>query len=270
MGQIHSTAVIHDGAVIGEGTTIGAYSVIGPHVRLGKANRIASHVVIEGHTSIGCNNQVYQFASVGAAPQDLKFRGEASTLEIGDGNIIREYTTLQPGTAGGGMRTTIGDKNLFMANSHVGHDCHIGSANVVANSVALAGHVTVGSYVTLGGISAVHQFVRLGDYCFLGGGSMVAHDVPPYCIVEGNRAALAGLNVIGLERRGFNASDIDKLRSIYKRLFLDSGVFRVRLEALRPELAAFPAGVVLLNFIDSSERGLCIPRRRKSAHHDAS
>jgi UDP-N-acetylglucosamine acyltransferase len=268
MGQIHSTAVIHDGAVIGEGTSIGAFSVIGPHVRLGKSNRIATHVVLDGHTSLGDNNQIYQFASVGAAPQDLKFRGEASTLEIGNGNIIREFTTLQPGTAGGGMRTSIGDKNLFMANSHVGHDCHLGSANVIANSVALAGHVTVGSFVTLGGISAVHQFVRLGDYCFLGGGSMVAHDVPPYCIVEGNRAALAGLNVIGLERRGFSPGDIENLRSLYKRLFHDAGVFKARLDALRPELAAFPAGAVLLNFIETSERGLCMPRR-KSINHDA-
>ncbi len=261
--HIHPTAVIDPNASIGEGSHVGPYAVIGPHVVMGKNNTVGPHVVLEGHTRLGDYNQIYQFASVGAAPQDLKYKGEASTLEIGSHNIIREFTTLQPGTSGGGMRTVVGDKNLFMANSHVGHDCKVGSGNIVANSVALAGHVTVGNFVTLGGLSAVHQFVRLGDYSFLGGGSMVAHDVPPYCIVEGNRAVLAGLNIVGLERRGFSAEDVERLRQIYRKLFFEAGAYRTRLAELKPELQSFAAGAVLLQFLESSERGLCAPRRKK-------
>jgi UDP-N-acetylglucosamine acyltransferase len=159
MTDIHSTAVVAPEAEIGDGCSVGPYSVIGPKVKLGNGCRVGSHVVIEGNTTIGDENQIFQFASVGAAPQDLKYHGEDSTLQIGSRNIIREYVTLQPGTEGGGMQTTIGDQNLFMACCHVGHDCRVGHRNVFANSAALAGHVTIGNGVIVGGLSGVHQFV---------------------------------------------------------------------------------------------------------------
>ncbi|MCL4139356.1 UNVERIFIED_CONTAM: hypothetical protein GTU68_039304, partial [Idotea baltica] len=202
--SIHSTAIIHEGASLGEGTEVGPYSVIGSKVKLGKNNIIKSHVVIEGNTEIGDENTFFQFASVGAAPQDLKFHGEDSKLIIGNKNTIREYVTLQPGTEGGGMLTSIGDQNLFMASSHVGHDCKVGNANVIANSVALAGHVTIHDFVIMGGLSAVHQFVRIGDSSMISGGSMVIKDIPPFSIAQGDRASLVGINKIGLERRGFS------------------------------------------------------------------
>jgi UDP-N-acetylglucosamine acyltransferase len=256
MGDIHSTAIISSGAEIGAGTTVGPYSVVGPHVKLGRNNRIASHVVIEGYTTIGDENQIYQFASVGSNPQDLKFKGEASQLIIGNGNIIREYATLQPGTSGGGMKTTIGDKNLFMVNSHIGHDSIVGSGNVFANSVAIAGHVTIGNNVNIGGLVGIHQFVHLGDVAFIAGGSMVTQDIPPYCLAEGNRAGLVGLNSIGLKRRGFSEDQISDIKRAYREIFMGAGVFKDRvLEAIAKYSEASHV-LVLLNAIKNSERGI--------------
>ena len=254
---IHPSAIISEGAHIGEGAAIGPYVVIGPQVRIGKNVRIASHVVIEGLTVLGDDNTIYQFASVGAAPQDLKYRGEASTLTLGDKNIVREYVTLQPGTTGGGMKTVIGSGNLFMANSHVGHDGMIGNGNVIANSCALAGHVTIGSFCVLGGLAAVHQFVCVGDYCLLGGGAMATRDVPPYCIAQGDRARLAGINAVGLERRGFSKEDVQRIRQLYRAVFLGEGRFNEKVEAAKSEFAGFKPAEIFFDFIDKAPRGVC-------------
>lgn len=241
---------------------MGAYSVIGEHVTLGKNNRVSSHVVIDGHTTLGDGNQVFPFASVGGIPQDLKFKGEASLLLIGSKNIIREYVTLQPGTATGSMKTVIGDRNLFMACSHVGHDGVIGDENIFANSAALAGHVTVGNRVTVGGLSGIHQFVHLGDLCILGGGSMVSKDIPPFCMAQGDRAGLVGLNRIGLERKGFSKEDIARLKEVYRTLYHGKGSFQQRLQALWDETANFPHGRTFLGFIKNSARGAAGLRSR--------
>lgn len=256
MSNIHSTAIIASGAEIGSGTVIGPYSIIGPNVKIGSNNRINSHVVIEGYTTIGDDNQIYQFASIGANPQDLKFKGEPSQLLIGNGNIIREFTTLQPGTSGGGMKTTIGDKNLFMANSHVGHDSIVGSGNILANSVAIAGHVTIGNNVNIGGLSGIHQFVHLGDVSFIAGGSMVVQDIPPYCLAEGNRAGLVGLNSVGLKRRGFTEEQISDIKRAYREVFMGSGVLKERVGEAIAKFGAMPHVLAFLNAVQRSERGV--------------
>lgn len=261
--EIHPTAIVHSGAEIGDGSSVGPYSIIGPSVRIGKGNRIGPHVVLEGLTTIGDNNQIFQFASVGSAPQDLKFKNEASRLEIGSSNIIREYVTLQPGTAGGGMLTRVGSKNLFMANSHVGHDAVVGDSNVFANSCALAGHVHVGDKVILGGLAGIHQFVRIGDLCILSAGAMVGQDVPPYCMVHGDRAELVGLNTIGLSRAGISSQDIARLRRVYRDVFFRSGPFKDRLERAREFVSDFPQGQNFLDFMTASQRGIVSARKRR-------
>jgi UDP-N-acetylglucosamine acyltransferase len=259
--SIHPTAIITEGAKIGTGTTVGAYSIIGPKVVLGKDNKIGPHVVLEGNTKFGDENTIFQFASVGAAPQDLKFRGEDSVLEIGSRNIIREFVTLQPGTKGGGMITKIGHSNLFMANCHVGHDAIIGDSNIFANSAAIAGHVTVGNGVTLGGLTGVHQFVKLGDYSLLGAGSMITKDIPPFCIAQGDRAHLFGINKVGLERKGYSDEDISKLRTIYKEIFLDKGAISKKSEEAKAKFSGFELGLKLIDFIFNSERGVTLPKK---------
>ncbi|MBN8551236.1 MAG: acyl-ACP--UDP-N-acetylglucosamine O-acyltransferase [Deltaproteobacteria bacterium] len=269
MSNIHPTAIISEGARIGDGTSIGAYSVVGPNVVLGKNNRVASHVVLEGHTTLGDDNVIFQFASVGAMPQDLKFHGEASTLTLGNRNIVREFVTIQPGTEGGGMKTTIGNSNLFMANSHIGHDAIIGNSNIFANSAALAGHVYVGNYVNVGGLSGIHQFVTLGDSCLLGAGSMVSNDVPPFCIGQGDRAKLAGVNVVGLERRGVSADEIRLVRAAYRDLFMGKGLLKERLEEARREYAASPIVMQLIEFVSASKRGVCSLRKKSPSSGDA-
>ena len=264
MSEIHPSAIIHEGAIIGDDCVIGPYAVIGPKVMLGSGNRVCSHVVIEGNTIIGSGNVFFQFASIGAQPQDLKYRGEDSLLQIGDNNIVREYVTLQPGTRGGGMRTVVGNGNLFMACSHLGHDGLIGNNNVIANSAALAGHVTVGDWVTVGGLAGIHQFVRLGDQSLIAAGAMVAQDVPPFCMVQGDRAELVGINQIGLERRGFSAEDVKKVKALYRKVFLRGGTLRDKLQAARSEYAGFAAGETLLGFCETSERGLVHARNRRA------
>jgi UDP-N-acetylglucosamine acyltransferase len=260
--KIHPTAVIAPDAVIGEGTSIGPFSVVGAGVIIGKNNKIGSHTVIEGRTTIGDENQIFQFASVGAEPQDLKYSGEESVLKIGDKNIVREYVTLQPGTSGGGMETVIGDANLFMACSHVGHDSIVGNHNIFANSAALSGHVTIGNWVTMGGLSGAHQFIRIGDHAFLGGGTMVSKDVPPYCLAQGDRAYLFGLNVVGMKRRGFDVTDISILRKLYRDLFLGKGKMADRLELLCEEHSNNKAASFLLDFVKASDRGVVFPRSK--------
>lgn len=259
---IHPTAIIEDGAEIGSGTTIGAYSIIGSRVKIGENNRIASHVVITGNTVIGDNNEVFQFASVGDKPQDLKYRGEDSVLRIGSNNRIREYVTLQPGTEGGGMTTSIGNQNLFMATVHVGHDCIIGNGNILANGVAVAGHVNIGDYVILGGLSGIHQFVNLGDHALIGAGSMVNKDIPPFCMAQGDRAGLTGIHQIGLERRGFNEEQILALKAVYRSLLVSKELnFKTRLENLLEKESVILEVQQFLNFVKNSQRGIAPTRK---------
>ena len=200
---VHPTAVITRGADLAADVEVGPYAVIGPLVRIGVGTRVGPHAVIEGRTTIGERNRIFQFASLGAIPQDLKYRGEPAELIVGNDNQIREFTTMHIGTAGGGGVTSIGDYNLFMNFSHVAHDCHVGNHVIFANGATLAGHVTVDDYVIVGGLAAVHQFVRLGESSMLGGGAIVVQDVPPFCVVQGDRAGLVGLNVEGMRRRRF-------------------------------------------------------------------
>lgn len=265
---IHPTAVVDPRATIGARCVIGPYCIVGPHVVLGEENELRSHVVLEGHTTLGDRNQVFQFASLGSAPQDLKYRGEPSTLVLGSDNVIREYVTLQPGTKTGHMTTVIGSNNLFMANTHVGHDCVIGNHVIMANSAALSGHVTIGNHVTIGGLSGVHQYVRLGDYCMLGGGSMVTLDVPPYLLAQGDRAGLVGVNRVGLERHGFSAADIGTIRRVYRKVFLASGSFEERVRMATEEFADAPVAQKLLEFLRDTSRGVMPPRRRRAGDDD--
>ena len=265
---VHPTAVVAPGAALGIGARIGPYAVIGPHVAIGDGTTVGPHAVLDGHTTIGARNRIFQFASVGAEPQDLKYRGEPSRLVIGDGNIIREFATLNPGTTGGGMVTTVGNDNLFMNYAHVGHDSRIGNRCILANSSALAGHVTLEDFVMVGGLAAIHQFSRIGESALLGGGAMVTHDVPPFCNAAGDRARLRGLNVIGLRRRGFDAARIRDVKRAYRILFgskLPLAEARARCVA---ELGDNPDVARLLEFIAASTRGLCPAGRAAPAADD--
>ena len=258
--SIHPSAIIAPGAELDHGVQVGPYAVIGPHVRIGQGSSIGPHSVIEGHTTIGRDNQIFQFASVGAIPQDKKYQGEDSQLTIGDRNTIREFATLNIGTSGGGMLTHVGHDNLFMVYSHVGHDCQIGSHTILANCATLAGHVTLEDYVGVGGLAAIHQFTRIGESAYLGGGAMVSLDVPPYCIAQGDRARLFGLNLVGLKRRGLGEEQTGALKKAYRTLFAEGLTLKDAVERTRQEQAASPEAIHLADFIASSQRGICRPR----------
>lgn len=256
MAKVHPTAIVHPEARLHESVDVGPYAVIGPKVTLGAGTVIGPHTVIEGRTTIGERNRIFQFASVGAVPQDLKYGGEDTELVIGDGNQIREFTTLNIGTAGGGGLTKIGNQNLFMAYSHVAHDCRVGSGCVVANSAALAGHVVLEDHVILGGLSAVHQFTRIGRHAFIAGGAMVAMDVPPYCTAQGDRAELAGLNTVGLTRHGYTEDQVRRIKDAYKILFRSKLGLNEAISKLKAEYGGHTEIDVLLEFVSGSERGL--------------
>lgn len=217
--KIHPTAVIHPTAELADDVEVGPYSIIGPKVTIDSGNKIASHVVINGPTHIGKDNQFYQFGSIGEAPQDKKYRGEDTTLEIGQRNVIREFTTLNRGTVQDRGATTIGDDNLIMAYVHVAHDCVIGNDIILANNTALAGHVTIHDYAILGGFSLVHQFCTVGSYCFTAMNSVISKDVPPFLMISGHMAKPHGLNIEGLKRRGFASDVIKSIRMAYKALY---------------------------------------------------
>jgi UDP-N-acetylglucosamine acyltransferase len=219
MTAIHPTAIIDSSAEIADGVSIGAYSVIGPDVVIGAGTWIGPHVVINGPTQIGCDNKIFQFASVGEVPQDLKFSGEDTRLEIGDRNTIREFATINRGTGVGGGVTRIGHDNLLMAYIHIAHDCIIGNHAILSNNASLAGHVTVADHVILGGFTLVHQFCAIGQHVFAGMGSAIAKDVPPYLIVTGAPAEPHGLNKVGLKRRGFSEERLRQLSRAYKLLY---------------------------------------------------
>ncbi|MFZ1682005.1 MAG: acyl-ACP--UDP-N-acetylglucosamine O-acyltransferase, partial [Rhizobiaceae bacterium] len=259
--SIHPTAVIEPGAVLGAGVRIGPFCSVGPRVVLGDGVELVSHAVVAGRTTIGAGTRIYPFASIGHPPQDLKFRGEPSTLEVGSSCTIREGVTMNPGTEGGGLRTVVGDHCAFLAGSHVGHDCHVGSHCIFSNNVMLAGHVTVGDYVIFGGGSAAIQFSRIGSHAFVGGLTGLENDLIPFGMAVGNRAHLAGLNLVGLRRRGFSRESIHDLRRAYRLLFAPEGTLRERMEDVAAEFATHPQVHEILDFIrDGGDRAVCAPR----------
>lgn len=219
MNNIHKTAIIEEGAILGDNITIGAFTIIGKDVKIGDGTIIDSHTLIDGKTTIGKNNHIFSYASIGTIPQDLKFNGEDVELIIGDNNKIREYTLFNPGTIGGGSVTKIGSNNLFMGYVHVAHDCIIGDNCIFANGATLAGHVECDDFVVVGGLTPIHQFCKIGTQVMIGGASAVAQDIPPFCLAEGNKAVLRGLNLTGLRRRFDNREDIDAIKHAYRELF---------------------------------------------------
>lgn len=259
--DVHPTAIVEDGAVIGAGTRIGPYSVVGSQVEIGEGCELVSHVVVAGRTTIGARTRIFPFASLGHQPQDLKFKGESSTLSIGADCIVREGVTMNPGTEGGGLRTTIGDRCAFLANSHVGHDCHVGSNVIFSNNVMLAGHCSVGDFVILGGGAAVIQFARVGAHAFVGGMSGLENDLIPYGMALGNRAYLSGLNLVGLQRRGFPRDQIHSLRRAYRLLFADEGTLTERVADVEQEYGDNEVVQEIVAFIrQGGKRSLCTPR----------
>ncbi len=248
---------MHPGAELAEGVTVGPFAIVGPHVRLGLGTSVGSHAVVDGHTTLGEGCQVFPYASVGSIPQDLKYRGEPTRLEVGDRTIIREFTTLNLGTVGGGGLTRVGKDCLLMAYTHVAHDCLLGDRVILANAATLAGHVIVEDWAIIGGLSAVHQFVRIGAHAIVGGCSAVTMDVPPFVSASGNRAKLYGLNLTGLKRRGFTAEALKGLKAAYRALFQTRDTLGVALEAVRhsPEYALAEVKQ-FAEFIAGSARGV--------------
>ena len=253
---IHPTAVVHPEAVIDPSAEDGPFTVIGAQVRIGPKTWIGPHVVIDGDTTIGESNRIFQFTSIGAPPQDLKYAGEPTKLIIGDRNQIREFATVHRGTAQGGGVTRIANGCLLMANSHVAHDCSLGDGVILANSVALAGHVTIEEYVICGGLCAIHQFTRIGRHAFISGGAMVGMDIPPYCTAQGDRAELAGLNTVGLTRHGFTADQVTRIKAAYKLLFRSSMGLREALGRVTAEFGGNPEIDHFVQFIEGSARGI--------------
>lgn len=259
MKKIHSTAIIEKGAKIGLNVEIGSYSIIGPNVEIGDGTVIKSNVVIDGFTKIGKNNTIFPFAAIGLDPQDLKFRGEESELLIGDNNKIREYVTIHTGTKDGAMKTIVGSGNLFMIGVHIAHDCIIGNNVIFANNATLAGHVEVSDNVVIGGLSAIHQFVRIGKGAMIGGMSGVEFDVVPYGLVMGERAYLAGLNLVGLKRGNHEKEEINKLRSFFKQVFLENNNDNLNKKVLKAK-KEYDQKLVLevINFLESkTTRSFC-------------
>jgi UDP-N-acetylglucosamine acyltransferase len=249
-------AIVSPQAQLAPDVVVGPFSIIGPEVQIGPGSVVGPHVVITGHTRIGAHNRFYQFASIGDAPQDLKYKGEPTHLQIGDRNVFRESCTINRGTAHGQGITRIGDENLFMAYSHVAHDCHVGSRAVFANCAALGGHVEIGDWVILGGLTAVHQFVKIGAHAFLAGGCIAQRDVPPYVMVAGNPAQPHAVNSEGLKRRGFDEEQIRHIREAYRILYRSELRLAQALEKLEALAETRPEIRALVDFIGSSTRSL--------------
>lgn len=259
--EVHPTAVVAPGARIGTNVKIGPYSVVGEDVVLHDGVELVSHVVVAGRTEIGAGTRIFPFASIGHQPQDLKYSGEPSRLVIGERCVIRENVTVNPGTRGGTMETRVGDDCLLMASSHVAHDCQVGNHVVLANYVGLAGHSVIGDYVAFGGTCVVHQFVRIGAHAFIGAQSMVDADVIPYGMAVGNRAKLAGLNLVGLKRRKFDREAIHTLRAAYRMIFSTEGALRERVDDAATMFRSEPLVQDIVSFISASnDRPLCLPR----------
>ncbi|MEK9679815.1 MAG: acyl-ACP--UDP-N-acetylglucosamine O-acyltransferase [Rhodospirillaceae bacterium] len=260
MSNIHPTADIHPDAQIGNDVTIGPFCCVGQHVTVEDGVQFLSHVVVDGITTIGEGTRIFPFASIGHEPQDLKYHGEQSRLVIGKNNVIREHVTMNPGTEGGGMLTTVGDGCLFMMAAHVAHDCQIGDNVILVNNATLGGHVEIGDWAIIGGLSAVHQFVRIGRHAMVGGMSGVENDVIPYGSVVGNRAHLSGLNLVGLKRRGFSRDTIHDLRRAYRLIFAQEGTQSERITDVAELFPNVEPIMEIISFMEvDSSRAICQP-----------
>lgn len=255
--EIHATAIVAKGAQLGRGVQIGPYSMVGPKVILGDNVHIGSHVTVENRTSVGARTMIHQFATVGVIPQDLKFKGEDAELIIGEENSIRPYVNLSIGSASGGGKTLIGRRNLLMVYVHVGHDCHIGDNCVIVNGVSLGGHVLLQDHAFVGGHAAVHQFCRIGSRAMIAGGSMVVQDVPPFVMVQGDRAVPTGLNVVGLRRAGFTQESLRDLKTAYRLLYSEGLTLQDAVSRMESELSESPERQLFVAFLKASERGIC-------------
>jgi UDP-N-acetylglucosamine acyltransferase len=266
MSRIHPSSIVEDGARLGADVVVGPFCVVGAGVELGDGVELVSHVSVVGASTLGAKVKVYPFASIGHPPQDLKYRGEPSRVEIGEGTIIREQVTINPGTEGGGLLTSIGRECLIMVGAHVAHDCRIGNHVILVNNATLAGHVTIGDYAILGGLSAVHQFVRIGPHAFLGGLSGLENDLIPYGTALGDRARLGGLNIVGLKRRGFERDRIHRLRAAYRMLFSDEGTLLERVQDVEVMFAKDQLVMEVVDFVrKGGDRALCMPRPGRDA-----
>lgn len=254
--MIHETAIIDPSAKIAKGVEIGPWTYIGPEVEIDEGTWVGPHVVIKGPSKIGKNNKIYQFSSVGEDTQDMKYQGERTYLEIGDGNVIRESCTINRGTSQGGAVTRIGNGNLFMAYVHIAHDCNVGNNTIFSNNASLAGHVSVGDFVVFGGFSAVRQFISLGDHSFVAGGTMVVKDVLPYILVSGDPAEPCGLNSVGLQRRGFTSDDISSLKRAYKIIYRQGLTVKKAIEDLEAIITENPLVKNMIEALRASTRGI--------------
>jgi len=256
MSNIHKTAIVEAGAQIHESVVIGPFAVIGKDVKIGKGTTVGPYTVIDGDTTIGENNRIFQSVSIGLVPQDLKFHGEPTVTIIGNNNTIREFVTIHRGTEASG-KTIVGDNNLFMVYSHVAHDCIVGNNCVFANSVALAGHVQIGNFVIVGGLTGIHQFSKVGDQVIVGACSSVTQDVMPYALAQGNHAAIHGINIIGLKRRGFTDVQIKEIRDAHHIIFRSNLRLAEAVKVLQEKYPGVGHIENILNFINLSERGIC-------------
>jgi UDP-N-acetylglucosamine acyltransferase len=258
---IHASANVEPGAKLGAGVSIGPYCHVGAEVELAESVALVSHVSVAGTTTIGARTRIFPFASVGHPPQDLKYRGEPVRLTIGEDCLIREGVTMNPGTAGGSLETAVGARCVFLAHSHVAHDCKLGNDVLLSNNVMLGGHCQIGDFAIFSGGSAAHQFVRIGAHAFVGGLTGVENDVIPYGLAVGNRAALAGLNIVGLKRRGFSREVIHDLRRAYRALFAPEGTLKERVEDVSAEFAHNEQVQLILDFLrEGGDRAICVPR----------
>ncbi|CNL05666.1 acyl-ACP--UDP-N-acetylglucosamine O-acyltransferase [Yersinia pseudotuberculosis] len=253
---IHPSSIVEEGAVIGAGVYIGPFCIVGSQVEIGAGTELKSHVVVNGITKIGCDNQIYQFATIGEANQDLKYAGEPTRVEVGDRNRIRESVTIHRGTIQGGGVTKVGCDNLLMVNTHVAHDCVIGNRCILANNAALGGHVEIDDYAIIGGMTAIHQFCVIGAHVMVGGCSGITQDVPPFVIAQGNHATPFGINIEGLKRRGFDKESLHAIRSAYKLLYRSGRT----LDEVKPEIAElaeqYPVVKAFNDFFARSTRGI--------------
>lgn len=262
MAKVHPTAIVEDGAVLADGVEVGPFCVVGAKVRLDKGVRLVSHNSVTGNTVIGENTLVHPFAALGQPPQSLAYKGEDTRLVVGKNNIIREHVTMHPGLVSGRGETTIGDNCMFMAGSHIAHDCKLGNHIVIANNTMLGGHVDVADYVWFGGGSAVHQYSRIGRHAFVGGMAGLEGDLIPFGSVIGNRAHLAGLNLVGLKRRGFSREVIHDVRAAYRLLFAEEGTLQERIDDVAETFANNAEVMEIITFMrQGKNRSLCLPRR---------
>jgi UDP-N-acetylglucosamine acyltransferase len=254
--EIHPSAIVNPSARLAPGVKVGPFSTIGENVTIGKDTSIDSHVLIDGHTVIGERNRIFPYVSIGLPPQDIGYKLEDTRVEIGNDNVIREYTSINRATTKQDGLTKIGNNNFMMSYCHVGHDCVLGNNIIMANLASLSGHTVIGDYANLGGLAATHQFVKIGAYAFIGGMSGVSMDVPPYMMAVGNRARLFGLNTNGLRRNGFKKETISGLKKAYRIIWRECGRTREGVERVEKEIESFPELELLLDFIKNSERGV--------------